>query len=367
MPLGVLHQRLGRVEAHRLGVQQRRAERGRVVQLQPGRGVDQEGEADRMALGEAEGRERLDLGEDVVGDRAGDAVGGHALIQPVAQPGHLLLAALGAHRPAHLVGLGRAAAGRVDGQPHQLLLEQRHAQGALQRRLQQRVRVGDRLQAVLAAQVRMHRVALDRAGPDQRDLDDQVVEGARLEPGQGGHLGPGLDLEHPDGVGGAQHVVHPGVLGRDLVQAVAVPVPGLDEVEAVLQRREHSQAQQVELHQAGGRAVVLVPLQHRPAGHPAPLHRAHLDDRTVADHHAAGVDAEVARGVLQLLGQGQHLLGYRVLFRRSVASAGCRPRLPAGRAARSSGSPAACSRRPAGRWRSPAPWRCRGPPSVAGR
>ena len=174
---------------------------------------------------------------------------------------------------------------------------------------QLRVRVGDRLQAVLAADVGVHRVALDRPGPDQRDLDDQVVELARLEPGQGGHLGPGLDLEHPDGVGGAQHVVDQRVFRRDLVQAVAVAVPFLDEVEAVLQRRQHAQAEQVELHQAGGGAVVLVPLQHGAVGHPAPLDRAHLDHRPVADHHAAGVDAQVPRGVLQLLGQLQHVLG----------------------------------------------------------
>jgi hypothetical protein len=86
----------------------------------------------------------------------------------------------------------------------------------------------------------------------------------------------------------------------------------LDEIEAVLQRRQHAETEQVEFHQTGGRTVVLVPLQHGAVGHAAPLHRAHLDHRTVADHHATGMDAEVPRRVLQLLGQHQHLLGNRI-------------------------------------------------------
>ena len=81
VPLRVVHQRLRRVEAHRLRVEQRRAERGGVVQLEPGRRVDQQREADRVRLGEAERGERLDLLVDLVGDRAGDAVGCHPVVE----------------------------------------------------------------------------------------------------------------------------------------------------------------------------------------------------------------------------------------------------------------------------------------------
>ncbi len=76
-----------------------------------------------------------------------------------------------------------------------------------ERVLEQRVQVGDRLLTVAAADVGVHRPALDRTGADQRDLDDEVVEPAGLEPRQRGHLGPRLDLEHADRVGPAQHVV----------------------------------------------------------------------------------------------------------------------------------------------------------------
>ena len=39
------------------------------------------------------------------------------------------------------------------------------------------VGIVDRLLALAPAQIGMHHVALDRAGPDDRDLDDEIVEG----------------------------------------------------------------------------------------------------------------------------------------------------------------------------------------------
>ena len=55
--------------------------------------------------------------------------------------------------------------------------------------------VGHRLEALLAAQVRVDGVALDRARPDDRDLDHEVVEVLRPRLRQRLHLGPALDLE----------------------------------------------------------------------------------------------------------------------------------------------------------------------------
>ena len=150
-----------------------------------------------------------------------------------------------------------------------------------------------RLVAVAPAHVRVHRAALDRARPDQRDLHHQVVELPGPQPGQGRHLGPRLDLEHPDGVGRAQHVVDGGSSCGIVCRLQLDAVMRRHQLETVPQRRQHAQAEQVELDQPGIGAVVLVPLQHRAARHPRPLHRAHLPDRPVADHHPAGMDAEV--------------------------------------------------------------------------
>ena len=149
----------------------------------------------------------------MVGDLAGDAALGHALVQARPQALHALAAALRAHRLAQLVGLSRREPGDVDRHLHELLLEQRHAERLVQRALEQRVQVGHRLGAVAPPDVGMHRPALDRPGADERDLDDEVVEGAGLEPRQRRHLRPALDLEHADRVGAAQHVVDRVVLG----------------------------------------------------------------------------------------------------------------------------------------------------------
>ena len=43
----------------------------------------------------------------------------------------------------------------------------------------------------------MDGAALDRARPDERHLDDEVVEPSRLQPGERLHLGAALDLETP--------------------------------------------------------------------------------------------------------------------------------------------------------------------------
>ncbi len=304
---GVAHERVRRPEPHRLGVEQRRAERSRLVVLDPRRGVDEVGEAHRVRLGEAVVGERLHLHEQLVGGVAGDAPVGHAGVQACPELLHARRGTFRAHRLAQFVGLGGREPGDVDGHLHQLLLEQRHPEGLAERVLQQRVEIGDRLEAVAAADVGVHRTALDRAGADQRHLDHEVVELARLEPRQRGHLGPRLDLEHADGVGPAEHGVDVVVLGDggqvDLVATVVT-----DEVDGVVQRRQHPEAEQVELDEAGAGTVVLVPLEHRPLVHPCPLDRAHLDHRTVADDHAAGMDAEVTRRVLHLGGEVEHLL-----------------------------------------------------------
>ncbi len=45
----------------------------------------------------------------------------------------------------------------------------------------------------------MHHVALDRAGPHDRDFDDEIIKGPRLQARQHVHLRPALDLEYAKG------------------------------------------------------------------------------------------------------------------------------------------------------------------------
>ena len=60
--------------------------------------------------------------------------------------------------------------------------------------------------ALPSANERVHRAAVDRAGPDQRDLDDEVEELAWPQPREGSQLRAGFDLKHPNRVRAAQHV-----------------------------------------------------------------------------------------------------------------------------------------------------------------
>ena len=299
---GVLDQGVGGVEPHGLGVQQGGAERRRVMVLDPATGVHQVGEGHRVALGEAvvgEGGQLLPDELDGVGRYApAGGPGPEALVQG----GHTLPAALGPHGLAQAVSLGGGEPGHVDGQLHQLLLEQRHPESPGQGVLTQWMQVGDRLAAVAAPYVWVHRPSLDGPGPDQGYLDHQVVEAAGPQPGQGGHLGPALDLEHPDGVGGADHVVDGLLLGQ-VGQVHLDTLVGGDEVDGTVEGAQHAEPQQVELDQAHRCAVLLVPLQDAAIGHACPLDGAHLGQRAVADDHAPRVDAEVPGGIAQLVGQ----------------------------------------------------------------
>ncbi len=214
------------------------------------------------------------------------------------------------------------------------------------------MQVGDGLLAVAPSDVGMHRPALDRAGTDERHLDDEVVERARPQARQRGHLCAALDLEHADRVGLAQHVVDR-VFLRDGGEVDVEPVCIADEIDRrSAARRACPRPSRSNFTRPDRGAVVLVPLQHAAVLHAAPLDRAHLDHRSVADDHAARVDAEMAREMLDLGGQLEHRR--RGIVVRVGACGWCA----------SSASPCdrpASTTRPADRWRSRAPWPCRAP------
>ena len=114
------------VKPHRLAIQQRRRERRRILPLDPARHVDEVRETRRMALGKAIFAKPLDLVETAPRELGVVA----ALDHP---PDHLVLQQVDRsarperrHRFAQLVGLGGREFGRVRGDLHRLLLEDRH-------------------------------------------------------------------------------------------------------------------------------------------------------------------------------------------------------------------------------------------------
>ncbi len=299
VPAGVGDQRLGRVEAHRLRPQQPREERVRVIALEEGAGEDQVGEAQRVALREPVAGEGPHPVENTPGRLLVHPVARGALQEAPAQPLHPPAGPFRPHRVPQLVGLGGGEVRDVERDLHQLFLEQRHAQGLVQRVRQQRMVVFPVLPAGVAADVGVHGPALDRTGADERHLDGQVVERPRRQPRQGRQLRTALHLEHAEGVGAAQHRVHLVVVQ---VQVGQVDVDALvrgHQIQHVVQRGQHAQPEQVELDQSHGGTVVLLPLQDAASGHPRPLDRDDLAHRPVADDHAARVDPQVPGEVLQ--------------------------------------------------------------------
>ena len=300
----VAHQLSRGVKAHRLAVEQRGQKRIRVVVLEPGADIDQQRKARGMALREAVLAKALDLLEDALGIFGLVALGHHATDQPLVERPDTALAFPGRHRPAQAVGLAGAEVSGQDRQLHHLLLEDRYTQRSLKRLANLVAGIVDRLLARAPAQVRVHHAALDRPRPHDRDLDHQVVEGARLQPRQHAHLGSALDLESAHAVAAAQHLIDRCVLGRHALHVEARQAQLVaHHRQRAADRAEHAQRQDVDLDQPQRVEVVFVPLDHGAPVHRGVLHRHQARDVVAGDHEAARVLAEVARKADQLLRQ----------------------------------------------------------------
>src|SRR5579859_3248059 len=145
-----------------------------------GIGVYYSGIADD-AFREAVFPESQDLIEDLVGEAVGIAALAHTVDQPALERLQAPLALPGRHGAAQAVRLARREAGGDDRELHDLLLENRHAERALEHALDGLARIAHRLLVVAAAQVRMHHLTLNRTRPHDGHFDDEVVEVARLE------------------------------------------------------------------------------------------------------------------------------------------------------------------------------------------
>ena len=155
---------------------------------------------------------------------------------------------------------------------------------------------------------------MDRSRSDEGDLDGQVVERPRSQPGQSGQLGAGFDLEYPDRVGAAEHLVHGFIVVIDLRPVDEDPGVAVDESDHLVQGGQHAQTEQVEFDQVHGRAVVFVPLDDGAVAHRRLLDRHDFADGTVGEDHPAGMDAQMPRGAEQILGDLEHRGGHgRVL------------------------------------------------------
>ena len=86
------------------------------------------------------------------------------------------------HRLAQAVGIGLAEFGSGDGQVHRLFLKQWHTQRFAKHIFQLILRIWrggrgifDLFLPITSPQIRMHHIALDGPGADNRDLNSKVI------------------------------------------------------------------------------------------------------------------------------------------------------------------------------------------------
>ena len=175
----------------------------------------------------------------------------------------------------------------------------------------------------------MHHVALDRPGADDRHLDDEVVEGARPHPRQEVHLARGSPPGRPRGCRRGRACRRPpGPRPAASRGCSGWPVWAASRSKRLADAGEHAEGEDVDLEDAEGVDVVLVPADDGAVLHRRVLDRHELVEPALGDDEAADVLGEVAGEADDLLdeldGQGEPAVG-RVEAELATRSAG---RLP---------------------------------------
>ncbi len=113
----------------------------------------------------------------------------------------------------------------------------------------------------------MHHAALNGARPHDGDFNHEIVKAPWLQARQHRHLRPALDLENADRVGAADHIVGRGVFGRNRGQRPVDSVMLGDQIEGLVNGRQHAEGEAIHLENAERVEIVLVPLDDGAVGH----------------------------------------------------------------------------------------------------
>ena len=178
----------------------------------------------------------------------------------------------------------------------------------------------------------MHHVALDRAGADDRHLNDQIIEAARAHAGQEVHLRAAFHLEHPKRIRVAQHVVDRRVFGRQVRQIVTRAVVHSDQIERLADAGEHSQRQDVDLEDAQRFDIVLIPGDHGAVGHGGVFDGHQFIEAALGHDEPAHMLRQVAGEALDLEDQLHRLGQARIGRVEARGEAGINRRFDIGRA-----------------------------------
>ncbi len=309
---------LRHVEAHRRG-----EEFGRMMRLQPGGLIGDQGIAGGVALVEAIARELVDQIEQFPGLGRTNIVARAALDEARPLGVHLRLDLL-AHGAAEQIGFAQRVAGEHLRRLHHLFLIDEDAVGFLEHVLEHRMRVSERDAGILA--VAEQRDVVHRPRPVERHQCNDVAEAGRPHPGQRPPHTFRFQLEHPDRVAALEQFVD-----RRVVQGQRQEIhldPALSQQPlAFLQHRQSLQTEEVELHQSGCLDIFHVELGDRHVRARVAVERHQLVKRAVGDDDAGGVGRAVAGQALELHRQVEQALDVLVaaIFGDQLGHAGQRP------------------------------------------
>ena len=307
MLFGVTHQLRGGIKTHGLAVQECGQKSIGVMALQPGADIHQQGKTRGMALRKAVLTKAFNLLEDAFGKFQLIALGHHAADQPFMKRAQAAFALPGGHGAAQLVGFTGCEVGGQDGQLHDLLLKDGHAQGARQRLAHFAARVVHRFFAAAAAQIGVHHAPLNGPGPHDGDFNHQVVKTARLQARQHAHLRAAFNLKSAHAVAFAQHLVGGRVFSRYLLHDEGLLRRAAQFVTHKIERTadgtEHAQGQQIDLQQTQRVEVVFVPLDDAAPGHGGVFNGHQAREVVARDDKTARVLRQVARKTDELLRQ----------------------------------------------------------------
>ena len=238
-----------------------------------------------MRLREAEAGEADELVVDEIRDLLDDPVTNGTLDEPHPVGLERGAAALAAHRPAQTLRFSHREARERDRHVEHLILEDDDAERRAERLSQRFVvdRVDERrilAQPPPVLDVGMHRLALNRARPNERNLHGEVIDRRRLRAQQALHLGPALDLEGADRIRLLDLREYVLVVERDTGKVDRRAVDLRDLLYALLDGGEHPQPEQVDLEEPRVGAGILVPLAELAPRHRSGLHRDEIDQRS---------------------------------------------------------------------------------------
>ena len=248
-----------------------------------------------MAFGESVGAETFELLEGALRKFLVIAVVDHSADQLVPELVHAPRELESRHGAAQLVRLGRGKSCRDHCHLHGLFLKQGHTQGLAENLFKLGLREYDRLLAFAPAQVRMDHVALDGTGPDNRDFDHKVIETFRGHARQHRHLGAAFDLEDPDRVRPADHLIRRRVFGRDTGKIEIDALAAAQEIKSTAHAAQHAEAQHIDLHEFQRVDIVLVPFDDLTVVHGRRLDGHQFVQPIERQHEAARVLREMPR------------------------------------------------------------------------